>query len=574
MRGPASAAAQRGRARALTTPGGLYLTAVLLLCAVPVTAPIRDPDFWWHLRTGQLILDRGGLLGTDPFTYTAGGHHWVMHEWLTEVLFAWMHSVGGVGLVVVVLSAVTMAGIVCLALRACLPRPDDGIGGLAGTRAGPVAVGTGLLLAVIAGYPIWGPRAQMETFALTCLTLLLVERHLRRGGRAIWSLVPVFVVWSNLHSGFTIGAGFMAVVLVAEVAAGRLGLRGTASPAAVRTVGLVLLACLAVVLINPNGPQIYVYAFETQFSSAQQELIQEWHSPDFHETVVRAFELMLLVLAALVVWSRRVRPRDAALALLTTAMALQSVRHVALFIAATTPLLVDQIDMAGRAVRQRLSARLSRPPVPSGRRGRTAEAGGSRPGAPRRTTPPVWFSAALLVLCTGVPAVVAVGRITAAASTREDTAFYASDYPVCAARWLAAAPTGLRVFNQYGEGGYLALHLTPRGDRVFIFGDAALMGDPLLLRYGRVEAVGPSWSDVITGSGTDVVVFDTGTPLATVLDASPRWLRVYRDAHNEAWVPRTAAGDSLRRRLPGADASRGGDGVCSAARTYAVGAVP
>ena len=87
--------APRGRARALGTPGGLLLAAALLIAALPVTGPIRDPDFWWHLRTGQLILDRHGLLGTDPYTYTAMGHVWVMHEWLTEVLFALLHSAGG-----------------------------------------------------------------------------------------------------------------------------------------------------------------------------------------------------------------------------------------------------------------------------------------------------------------------------------------------------------------------------------------------------------------------------------------------------------------------------------------------
>lgn len=542
----------RGRARALTTPGGLFLAAVLLLSVIPITSAVRDPDFWWHLRTGQLIADRGGLLGTDPFTYTVSDHHWVMHEWLTEVLFAALHHAGGLALIVLTLSAVTFAGIVCLALRAHLPIPAFVPGETgAGRRIGPVPIGVGLLLAVIAGYPIWGPRAQMETFALTCLTLLLVERHLRQGGRAVWALVPIFALWGNLHSGFTIGAGFMGVVLAAEMVAHRLGWPGRARPERVRTLAFVLAACLAVIVLNPNGPQIYLYAFQTQFSSAQQELIQEWHSPDFHDIVVRAFELMVLSLAVMVAVTRRIRPRDAALALLTIGMALQSVRHIALFIAATTPLWIEQLDLvAGRL--------------------RTGD-GSSRPSAGPRRSPPLFFRVGVVAIALVLPLPFVAAKVAAAAGTQEDSSYYTTDFPVCAARWLNAGPPGLRIFNQYGEGGYLALHVTQNGDRVYIFGDAALMGDALLINYGSVEGVSSSWNDVITKAGTDLVVFDRTTPLATLLSQSPRWVEVYHDEHNAAFVPATPRGDLLRARLPEASAARGGDGVCTSAVTMAVG---
>ena len=37
---------------------------------------------------------------------------------------------------------------------------------------------------------------------------------------------------------------------------------------------------------------------------------------------------------------------------------------------------------------------------------------------------------------------------------------YAQEFPVCAAQWLAGAPEPLKIFNQYGEGGYLAYALS------------------------------------------------------------------------------------------------------------------
>jgi len=503
----------RRRLQRLSTPGGIFLVAVVLLCALPVTSQIRDPDFWWHLRTGQLILSGHGLIATDPYTYTAVGHPWTMHEWLTEVLFAALNAVGGLALIVVVLSITTWLGLLAVLMRSLLRRP------------GHVAAGVGLLLATIAGYPVWGPRAQMITFALTCLVLYLIDRHLVRGGRLIWLLVPLFLVWSNLHSGFIIGAAFLGLVVVVEGVLWKLG-RGEVDPGRLRTLAMVLVACLLVVVVNPYGPHIYLYPFETQGSTAQQSLILEWHSPDFHDPSVRAFMVMLLTLAVMVAITRRIRPRDAVLTLLTTALALQSVRHIALFIAAATPVWIEQADMVGRRMFPTVVRRME-----------AARAVGvmARRGV-------------MLTVAVGAVCFVAAGsQLAVAASVRPESLSYARDFPVCGARWLESAPSGLNVFNQYGEGGYLTRTIVPHGDRIFIFGDAALMGDSLLLTYGDVEEVKPDWERILTEHHTDIVLFDAGTPLAQVLAASPRWTEVYSDPKSVAYVP---AGSPLRAELP------------------------
>lgn len=485
----------------LTSPGGLLLSGVMLAAAFPVTNAIRDPDFWWHLRGGQLIIDHGGLLHTDPFTYTVSGHAWTMHEWLTEVLFAGLYRWHGLAAVVALLSAVTWLGVLCVFLRARLDRP------------GALVLGGGMVLAVVAGYPIWGPRAQMITFALACLTLLLVERHLRFGGRGALLLVPVFVVWSNLHSGFLIGLGFIAVVVAAEAVAHLLKLEGRAPARRVRQLALLLLACLVASAINLNGPSIILYPFATQGSAAQQSLILEWHSPDFHDWSVRIFGVMLLSLVALIVANRSIRLRDAALVLVTIALSLQSVRHIALFVAAATPVWISQADMLVRRLHRRPRRRAALPPA------------GIR-------------LVSWLALCAAVLTVYLGSRLVPAMRTREDSLFYAQDFPVCAARWLAADPLPLRIFNQYGEGGYLAYRLSAHGDRVYVFGDAALMGDPLLYDYAAVESATPRWDRILRDAGTDIILFDTNTPLSNLVAHAADWVQVYADPHNVAFAPR------------------------------------
>jgi hypothetical protein len=534
----------RDRLDSLTAPSGLFVAAVLIILALPVTRTIQDPDFWWHLRAGQLIIQHGGLLGNDPFTYTVPGHHWTMHEWLNEVLFAIEYAVGGLGLIVLILSAVTWAGLICVMEKARLRRP------------GRAALGVGMLVAVVAGFPIWGPRVQMITFAFAALTLLLVERHLVRGGKAIWLLVPLFLVWSNFHSGFVIGLGFIAIILIAELAGAWLRMPEPAPRARLRPLLLVLLASTAVSMINPNGPTILLYALGTQTSGAQQSLIQEWFSPSFHDWEVLVYGAMLLGLVMLIVSNRHIRARDVALVLVTGALSLQSARHIALFVAAATPVFIDQLAMA--APRMRAGIR--------GLRRRPTSIRADR----QRVQPPLLFRVTASALVLAALGGIALAWLIPTMQVPAYSLVYAREFPVCAAQWLKGAPEPLKIFNQYGEGGYLAYELSSRGDKLYIFGDAAVMGDALLYRYAQVETAQPGWDSIIRNAGTDVVLYDVKTPLADLMEHSAGWVKVYQDSLSVAFVPADKVG-SLH--LPPQPASYPAGSVCAQlARSPAGGA--
>jgi hypothetical protein len=73
------------------------LFAILLgvaLFAMSVRETI-DPDLWWHLRTGEAILQIG-IPRTDLFSYTVPTHEWIVQQWLTDLLMWLIYS--GVGL--------------------------------------------------------------------------------------------------------------------------------------------------------------------------------------------------------------------------------------------------------------------------------------------------------------------------------------------------------------------------------------------------------------------------------------------------------------------------------------------
>ena len=237
-------------------------------------------------------------------------------------------------------------------------------------------------------------------------------------------------------------------------------------------------------MINLNGPTILFYAAGTQASGPQQSLIEEWFSPSFHDWEVFVYGAMLLSLAMLTVFNRRIRARDVALVLVTTALSLQSARHIELFIAASTPVFIDQLALATPRMRAAIR-RLRQAPAPARR---------ADPGATAAALPPHRVT----LLMAGLGGVY-VAWLVPKMQLQPYSLAYAQEFPVCAAQWLAEAPEPLKIFNQYGEGGYLAYALSSHGDKVFIFGDAALMGDQMLETYAasrRSRRTGTRSSDV------------------------------------------------------------------------------
>ena len=57
-----------------------------------------DTDTWWHLRTGEWILEHGRIPQTDPFSFTRLGEDWRIPGWLVQAPMAWMYRLGGPGL--------------------------------------------------------------------------------------------------------------------------------------------------------------------------------------------------------------------------------------------------------------------------------------------------------------------------------------------------------------------------------------------------------------------------------------------------------------------------------------------
>ena len=455
---------------------------------------VGDADYWWHIVTARWILDHHALPAHDLFTYTVPGHPWTDHEYLSELVMYGLGRVGGQFAVSLGLGAVTWAGFWLIFRRINL-RPQPFV-----ATAGALAVGA------VAGVAVWGPRPQMITFAFLCLELYLLERFLAGHNRALYAIPAVVLVWANFHGGFVIAFVFLAIAFLVEALPWLFDRANIAAGAGAVRVAAVSLASAIAALINPHGLALYVYSWRTQTSGVQQAFITEWQSPDFHSLEMRGFEAMIILLVVgLALRRARPRPFDVAVAVAALLLALQSVRHIAVFVAAATPLLAWAWGPALGALAQRREGPWQRVVLGS-----------------RRAIGSAAAVAAVVVVVSLVALRVLLGH--QAASTVEN-------YPSAAADYLDGhAAVGSRMFSDYGWGGYMIYRFYPQPNRrVFIFGEADLMGDTIMNQYADVVGLKSDWLDILNQHGVDYVVYEPDTALTSALAAQSNWHMVYSD---------------------------------------------
>ena len=462
---------------------GVAVIVIVVLLSFFSFLRSTDPDFWWHLRTGQLIADTGAVPKHDPFSFTAAGEPWVAHEWLSDLLIYGVESAFGYGGNVMLFTVLAAASLL-LAHRAAL---SFGIGRWP-------AVGL-LLWAALMSVLYWTVRPVVFTWLLFALYLNLLLEH-RRGRNRLWLLPPLMLLWANLHAGYVIGLALVALYLV--VSAGERFLmkerRDLKAPA------LALAACFLITAVNPNTVQLWLYPFiYLRPGNASMSFVTEWQSPDFHEPLYLFLGLAILALVAAGVFGR---PRDLlipGLAIAFTYLALQSSRHQPLF--AMVFMVVMAAVVADRWPRLRFDPAKVRTP---------------RSGLN-------W----LLAASVAVIAAVSIGsseNVQLRATPRTDGEM---GYPSAGAAFIRANYPEARMFNAYTWGGYLISELYPE-QRVFIDGRVDMYGDDFAREYIGVVRIEPGWQETLDKYGIEVILIASDTPLVELLTATDEtWERVF-----------------------------------------------
>lgn len=461
------------------SPGAwLWLVMFLGILFSPRRAELfNDGDTSWHWLQGQWMLEHRAVLRADPFSHTRAGAALLCKDWGGDVLTALAGKLAGwSGLVFG--AALLIATTLWLLYRQM-------------RREGAPALwaATLTLLAAWVCTSHWLARPHL----LTHLMVVVFAWKLRAfdAGRAsarsafAW-LVPLTIVWTNVHSGFLTG-----FVLIGAFVAGNV-----ARPSKAATFAALGAVCLLASLLNPFGWELHRHLIGFLGTPKLAFSTVEWQPPEFRSATTWGFAFLLAVIVATFVAGRKkLRGADVVLAGSWAILAALFSRNVSVFALVSIPIVAEHLPAAWQ--RSRVADRIA--------------------ALEPATNGSVAVAAAILV---------AAGMLTSPALATE---LSPRAWPVAAARFARENPGRLRgeMFNEYTWGGYLMQALPER--RVFIDGRNNFYGIELIGEYQRAALAQPGWEHVFDKYNVGWTILPRACRLNESLAALPSWKCEFAD---------------------------------------------
>lgn len=232
---------------------GICLFRFLSDCLITIKETF---DLGWLIRTG-LYIQVHGIPYHDIFSWTHRDRSFIAYQWLSEVVIAQLYKWGGLWLIGQV-ACITAGILYFFALPAIWIKLRIRL------------VATVAILALILTPHFFNARPQLASYFLLLALVWIVEQGKPTAIR-FSLLIPIFVVWVNVHSFWLIGLLIALTYLLANFK--KLGAKAA--------LGLLLSLC-GCIICNPYGTKLtqYLWTFidGSQFLGMR-EVLPSWTDP-------------------------------------------------------------------------------------------------------------------------------------------------------------------------------------------------------------------------------------------------------------------------------------------------------
>jgi hypothetical protein len=340
-----------------------------------------------------------------------------------------------------------------------------------------------------------------------------------------WLIPPVFLLWANLHGGFTAGLFLLGLVTacfamikgVLHWAPG-LAVHLDERPLAWPTIGTVMVVggvAALVTLVNPYGWRLYGEIIDSLSNRFMLDNLQEWQPLSLSTVAGRSYSLYLAGLGlAVAAWYRRIEPVRWAVWTVFLFLSLRHMRNIPFFLLVSLPLCAELLaEGCGKC-----TGWLSSDSV----RARRWVLAGTLAGGLFM----VWLGPDHL------QRVVQSGLEPA-------EYFTGTSYPIEAVQWVREHRdrVGQRLYNDYAYGGFLLWWLPE--EKIFIDGrmPAWRSGDRQIFQdYVALSLTDPPRLSVLTAYSVDWAIVRRNSLLDEALAGEPAWLREYQDGKVSIYV--------------------------------------
>lgn len=287
-----------------------------------------DPDFGWHLRTGEYIKAHG-IAQKDPFSYSMPSYRVIDHEWFADVWTVTVYPfLGRPGLALIAAAF----GAISLILQS--PRKEKWLSTL-------------LILSGGAFLPIIGVRPLVISWLFFSILLIII--NYKRNWRKWRVIIPVlFLIWANMHGSFPLGIIMLALYVFFNCWEEKKLLWIDIC---------IVLASIALTFVNPYGSLLWGEVAITLSQPEVHFIFAEWY-PIFLYPYFPFWLLIILSSILIFRYRRRYSMAEKTLFIFLLAVGMQGVRNMPYWVIFSLSLMGRGIALlgseAGKEGRQRL----------------------------------------------------------------------------------------------------------------------------------------------------------------------------------------------------------------------------
>jgi hypothetical protein len=214
-----------------------------------------SPDGWYALLGGREIVAHG-LPSRDTLTVWGQGRRWVDQQWLAQIAYYALYSPGGLR---AALLANTSVIVTTFAATVAISRRRGGSISAVLLVCVPAAIAIGVSASAL--------RPQTLALPLYVALVWLLVADARRPSRRLFLVVPLLVLWANLHGSVVLGSLLVSIhALIAAWERRRITVRDVA-----------LLTCAIVgPFISPYGLGLVGYYHALLFNSELARYVPDW----------------------------------------------------------------------------------------------------------------------------------------------------------------------------------------------------------------------------------------------------------------------------------------------------------
>ena len=510
-----------------------FLLVVLFILALGLFSRRVDTfDLWWNLASGRYIFKHKSFIYNDPFDFTSFPPYDAIpakalfgkkisksllkanlsHSWLSQVLYYKGLSLGGLKGLGWIKSLIMTLVLLPLFFR------------MKKRNISRFLILASLFWAIMIMRFFDYNRPQIFSFLFTSLILLILET-LPSNNRNKFLIIPVMLLWANLHGGFILGVVILGTYLLCICLRHYLNFFGQDpyKESGFLITIILLIGGIIASAINPNGLKLIGLFLKGQKILYTPIIIEEYEPPRLYE--YHTYWLLLLATILVIPFIlHKISLENLAILALLAFYSLKGIRYIPFFAIAAIPVAAEGIHAIW--IRQ----------------------------VGNRTLKYMDILYALFAIC--LCFTILYESLNKKLFTLN---FQRRDYPVEAVEFLKEKKFEGNLFNIYEWGGYLIWKLYPQY-KVFI--DGRSLNPDVIYNYKAIINGSQNkilnkeeWQYLLEAYNIQIILIKTMSrngvliPLVDRLYGNSSWSLVYTDGHAVIYLRKNGLNKDLCKNL-------------------------